>query len=415
VDYILFCIFVLRASADALFGELPIGVGGMRLTAGALLNLVILVVAGTMILARYRPSIPSKVWIPYLAVATLSVTWAQDRTGALRALLVLLTYASLFALPFYVRSSHRDNLWLLRAIVYSSLIPAIYGFAEFFFFRDDSGRIKSTFLHPNVFGCYLNIVVGTVCYLVSAQTVQASPWVKRFLIVYLVPLVALVVMTQARVAWAGTVLVLGGYATLVDRRFLFALVFFPLLIYVPTVSDRILDLERGTAVTADPGEEGINSYAWRELMWESALKDAADAPILGRGLASFGQNAVRFFPLARDASTYGDLGLRPHSVYIQTIYELGAVGFLCYFSMYIGLIWVSFRNLPHDRKGGVIVIIIIGAYMLQSYSDNILDYGSLNMYFWGALGTIFAKWRRQESLMRRTWNIAHRRVRAKVF
>ena len=40
---------------------------------------------------------------------------------------------------------------------------------------------------------------------------------------------------------------------------------------------------------------------------------------------------------------------------------------------------------------------VIGAYMLANFSDNVFDYGSLNWYFWGFLGVVFAKWAQQRS------------------
>ena len=38
------------------------------------------------------------------------------------------------------------------------------------------------------------------------------------------------------------------------------------------------------------------------------------------------------------------------------------------------------------------------AYMIVNFSDNILDYGPLNWYFWGFVGIVFAnKWAEQRS------------------
>jgi putative inorganic carbon (hco3(-)) transporter len=409
MDLILFCIFGLRASADSVFERLPIHVGSMNMTAGALLNLLVLAMAGVLILARYRASFPLKVWIPYLTVASFSVLWAQDRSAAVRTLLVLFTYAGLFAVPFYLQAKRRDSLWLLKAIVYSSFLPVCYGAVQLVFFLPDDGRLTSTFLHANILGCYLNIIIGIICFLLTARSVDLAPRSRKLLLLYLIPIVALILLTQARVAWAGTMFVLVTFAFLVDRRFLLLLVFVPLLALIPAVSDRITDLDRGTVATADLGPDGINSYAWRKLMWESALKDAANTPVLGKGLASFGPNALRFFPLA-DGGYKGGIGA--HSAYIETIYELGYVGLFCYLFLFAGLIWITVRNMRRDRKGAIVILAIIGAYMLQNYSDNILEYGSLNIYFWGTIGTVFAKWSRQSSLSRRTAGVIQPRMHA---
>jgi O-antigen ligase len=400
MDLLVFLIFVTRSSMDLVFEALPIRVGGMNMTAGALLNLLILVIMAVLIVARFRASFPLKIWIPYLTIATFSVLWSEDRGASLRMLVVLFTYAAMFAAPFYLLARHRDNLWLLKASVYSSIIPVVYGFLEFCFFQDQSGRIKSTFYHPNMFGCYLNIIIGLICFLLATRTADLGRRARKILMLYLLPLIALVILTQARVAWAGSLFILVCFAFMVDRRYLLFLFLLPLVLFVPEVSNRLDDLNHGTQVTADVGEEGINSYAWRLLMWQSAWEDGANSRLLGKGLNSFGQNALRFFPLANDKSAYTDKGLGAHSVYVQTVYELGMVGLFCYLSMFVSLIVTTLRNLRIDKKGAIVTLAVIGAYLLQNYSDNMLDYGSVNLYFWGLVGTVFAKWSLQASAQR---------------
>ncbi len=411
MDLIIFLIFLARAILDLIFERLPLGAGGTNMTAGALLNLLILALSGTLIVARFRSSLPIKIWLPYLAVATLSTLTSGDFGSSFRTLLVLFTYAGLFAIPFYMRASRRDSLWLLNAIVYSSILPAAYGVLEFFFFKDPNERLRSTFAHANVFACYLTLVIGVICFLLGSTSVRVAPWMRKVLMLYLLPLIALLILTESRVGWAGALLALATYAFMLDRRYLLLLAFVPFLIFVPQVSDRLSDLDRGAQVTADPGTEGINSYAWRMLMWESAWDDLDGSRVLGKGLASFGPNSLRFFPLVSDKTQYTYKGVGAHSVYVQTVYELGFVGLFCYVAIYIGLVVRACRYMRYDKKGAIMMIAIVGAYMLQNYSDNILDYGSVNLYFWGTIGTILAKWSRQASLNQREANTVDRQMR----
>jgi len=151
MELIVFIVFLTRSSVDAVFGALPIEVGGLSMTAGAILNLVVLGLAGMMTLLRTGSNFPFKVWLPFLFVAALSVAWASDKGLAIRMLLVLVTYAGLFAIPFYMRKKFRSDVWLLKAIIYSSILPATVGLLEYFYFLNSTGRVQSTFDHPNVF------------------------------------------------------------------------------------------------------------------------------------------------------------------------------------------------------------------------------------------------------------------------
>lgn len=393
IEYITFFIFLTRSALDNIFSSIEFQVVGMTLTAGAILNLIVLGLAATILLHRRVSLFPFKVWLPFLLVAALSVTWSPDKGAAIRMLLVLFTYAAMFAIPFCMRAESRRTAWLLKATVYSSALPALVGVLEYFFFLDDSGRIKSTFSHANVFAFYLTVIVGIIYFLLSSSTTQLTPFIRRMMIPYSGLLMGLIVLTETRAAWVGVVVILAGFAFFVDRRYLLGLLLLPSLLLVPAVSSRLSDLGRGTEYTGQMKSEddAVNSFAWRELMWESALADAADAPILGKGLASFGPNSVIFFPIVDQNQDYGTHGVGAHSAYVQALYETGILGFACYIGMYFALILRVLRRFGRDPRGGAMLLSIILAYMAANFSDNIFDYGGLNWYFWGFFGTVFAK------------------------
>ena len=148
-------------------------------------------------------------------------------------------------------------------------------------------------------------------------------------------LLVLLVLTQTRAAWAGAVIILMTYAGWVERRYLLGLLVIPFLLLIPSVSERIADFGQGSEYTGRMQSEAdkLNSFAWRELMWEFALKDAENTPLLGKGLSSFSGNSVRFFPLPLLE------GMDAHSGFIQAIYENGYVGFFCLVFVYLSVLW----------------------------------------------------------------------------
>jgi O-antigen ligase len=206
--------------------------------------------------------------------------------------------------------------------------------------------------------------------------------------------VGLIVLTQTRSAWFGVLLILAAFAFFRDRRYLLLLLLLPMLLLVPAVSDRLDDLGHGTEFKGEIQSEAdtINSFAWRTLMWQSAMEDAADTPLFGKGLASFGSNALRFFPLADLKGGYSVKGIGAHSAYVQAGYETGLVGLACYLSIFFRLIYRALRYFRRDPGGTLVLISIIVCYMSESFSDNMFEYGSVNQYFWGLLGIVFAKW-----------------------
>ena len=404
MDLLTFFAFLVRSSTDRVFDAVRIQIAGMEMTPGALLNLAILGLAAMMIVMRARPilsrpgsAFPFRVWLPYLLVAALSVVWSPDKPGAIRALLVLTTYASFFAIPFFIRMPFRQTAQLLKAIIYSSIVPVAVGVLELAFFLNPSGRMQSTFVHPNGFAFYLMVVLGLIFFLLSSSAVQFTPTVRRLMIPYSGLLVGLLIMTQTRAAWAGTFVIITAYAIFIQRRYLIVVLFLPLLMFVPAVGDRLANLEQGTAYTGAMGSRAdtMNSYAWRTLLWQSAIEDAADAPLFGKGLASFAPNSLKFFPVADTKKSYYRGGLGAHSAYVQTFYETGVVGLFCYLAIYIGVFFRILRYFKTDPRGAIMLASTVLAYMMVNFSDNILDYGSINMYFWGLVAIVLAKWGQQ--------------------
>jgi O-antigen ligase len=392
MELVVFIIFLTRSCTDAVFEALPFSVGGMTLSPGAILNLAVLGL-GIMTLLKTGSRFALKVWLPFLIVATLSVAWSPDKGLAIRTLVVLLTYASLFAIPFYLPKKFRSNVWLIKAMIYSSIVPATVGVLEYFFFLRSNGRVFSTFDHPNVFAFYLSLIVGAIFFLLSSSLVQFKPFMRKMIIPYSGLLLGLMVLTQTRSAWFGVLLILAAFALFRDRRYLLLLLLLPMLLFVPAVSDRLDDLGHGTEFKGEiQSDDEINSFAWRTLMWQSALEDGADTPLFGKGLASFGSNALRFFPLADLKNGYTIKGIGAHSAYVQAGYETGLVGLACYLSIFFRLISRARRYFRRDPGGTLMLISIILCYMSESFSDNMFDYGSVNLYFWGLLGIVFAKW-----------------------
>ena len=386
---ILELIFLSRASLDVVleYIKLPAGLSG-----GAPVNVLVLLVCVVLIIIRRRTVAPIVIWLPFLSSSLISISYADDKILAVRAFVVLVMYCVVFVAPFYMPSvSIRDGR-LLMATLYSSLFPVFYGILEAAFFLDNTGRVKSTFLHPNVFSFYLNIVFGLILFIFSSRDVFMSRK-ERVLLLLLASLIFILsILTQSRSGWLGLGLILVGYSLLVNRKLLLYSPMLFLLIFVPAVSDRLADLATGADSSGSVGIEGINSFAWRTLMWRSALSDGQADLVFGSGLASFGKNALKFFPLVDSSIDYGDKGIGAHNVYVQLIYEIGYVGMLAYVGLLISVAYRALNFVRRDFGGVIVYLLVLISYCVESYSDNMMDYGGLNFYFWGFLGAAASRW-----------------------
>jgi O-antigen ligase len=390
MESVIFFLLLSRSAGDSVLELTRTNLGSVELTFGAALNILVLALAGLMLLTRRGSMFSLKVWAPFILISLASIAWAPDKIAAMRLLIVLLSYAGFFAIPFFVTQPYRANAWLLKAIVLSSVVPALVGCIELFFFLDPSGRIKSTFSHPNVFAFYLVGIIGVILFLLWSSVVRFRAQFRIFVMGYLLLLVGLCILTQTRAAWVGCFLMFMVYAAMVDRRYLAGLFALPLLLFVPMVQERLNDLEQRTNYTGQmKGEaDSLNSYAWRMLMWDSALAHSADARVLGMGLASSKINSRKFFPIPISNPD----GMDMHSGFVQALYETGTVGLACYLFLYVAILWRAWKGRKIDRRGSFVVISVIAAHMAASYSDNIYYYLTFNWYFWGFLGTVFAKW-----------------------
>jgi O-antigen ligase len=385
-------IIFFRAVCDPLFEATRAGGGSMGL--GAIANALVILMAFLFLLERpravTRTAIP--MWAPLLIVAFVGAVRAPELAPAVKYLLVYLSYASVFAIPFFLRGRLADLRFLVPLILLSSSMPALYGFFDFATGacgRPD-GRICSTFEHPNIFAFYLVLMVSLALYILkSAQFRIANP--QRWLLIgYMIALIALLMLTKTRSAWAACIVVFGVYGLFFQRRFLVYLVVgLGLLLLLPPVQDRLMDLAQGN----EQVQFGrLNSYAWRKSIWEAGLGWMAPAyyPI-GYGLESFSYYVSSFFPTGAGERAGA------HSVYVQWFFEAGVIGVACAAWLFHRLFSMLWRGRNQDRLGTVLFITIVIEYLVMAYSDNMLAYLSFNWTFWFLMGTVCAAWWRSEA------------------
>jgi O-antigen ligase len=389
---VVFVILLTRSVCDPIFGLSETDVGGSTISLGALVNALAIAIVLLCIVRRpsTAPFAIFVMWAPYLIVAFGATLYAPQFTSAARLALVILSYWAMFVLPLFMFRSPADLRRFVLLIFASSIVPSVYAAWNILTgasYADDF-RLASTFAHPNIFAFYLVLLLGLALFVLASPPGRWPRHERCLIALYMPVLILFLAFTKTRGAWIAGGLMFLFYALWLDRRLLVVFVALPLLLVVPSpISDRLSDLTNGESIESIKelnANTQLNSAAWREALWRSAVPSIIEEPVLGHGLQSFRALTTEFFPLA------GPDGIDAHNLYLQIVFEMGIVGLAAYLWLLGSLTrWIQ-EGLRYDPNAIAVALSILAAYVLESFADNMLDYLAFNWYFMFALGTIGA-------------------------
>lgn len=403
-------LILIRPLCDRLFESARFEVAEQAISYGAIMNVVVIcaMLYNVGPIWRRVPSGLRTIWLPFLLMAFVAVLYSPVQIDGLRRFLTYVSFSGMFMLSFVVVRSERDVLFFLKVVILSSVLPVVYGL-----FQTASGmdwfldyRIHSTFSHPNILAFYILIIIGTILFLLSTERIRISGRVRLVLTVYLIPLLIVLVMTKTRSAWVGSFVLFLVYGLIYDRRVLALTLVAPMLVLaVPGVSERVMDLASGYDYIGGAAVM-VNSYAWRQILWESSFRYIWQQPIFGYGLNSFSFYSPAFFPI--DPME----GVHAHNVYIQFLFEIGLVGLISFLWIFWRcFVWLN-RYWRFDRRGLTMAATIMVVYLIVCYSDNIFEYLSVDWCFWFIFGLIFAQFARYRARGMKKYTAFGRRLSA---
>jgi O-antigen ligase len=387
---VVYGVLLTRASCDPVFNLLGGDTGSMGF--GAILNALAISIA-FVLLVQWPLTAPFSIfgiWGPFLLIAFASTLYAPDFFAALRLALVLLSYWAFFIIPFFLWRSPNDVSRFVMLVVGSSIIPSLYALVDIARGLPNMSefRLQSTFSHANIYAFYLVLLLGLALYVRSSRIIRVTPQVRFLVTLYIPFLLVLLMLTKTRSAWVTFGLVFLVYAIRIDRKFLAGLLLIPVLVAInPSVIDRLVDVTEPTEIDSFAqlnDSSRLNSYEWRQALWESAIPQIIDKPLLGHGLESFKPSTPGFFPLI------GPEGIDGHNFYLQTGFEMGLLGVLAWGWLLVSITRQILKGRRRDPPGVLIILCILIGYVLECYSDNMHFYLSFNWYFWFVIGTICA-------------------------
>jgi O-antigen ligase len=389
---VVFGVLLIRAASDPILNLTGEDAGASSMGLGAVLNALAIALAFVLLAQRplTAPFSVVGIWGPFLLIAFGTTLYTPDFAGAARLALVLLSYWSFYVIPFFIWRSPTDLSRFVLLVIGSSAAPSLYALVDIARGLSDLAdfRLQSTFSHANIYAFYLVLLLGLCLYVRASRVVRVTPQVRTLITLYIPVLIVFLMLTKTRSAWMTCGLMFLVYALWIDRRFLAGFLLVPVLLVAnPSLMDRLTDVTEATEVdsfTQLNDSTKLNSYVWRQALWESAIPPVLERPLLGHGLASFRPSTPSFFPLV------GPEGVDGHNFYLQMGFELGLLGVLALVWLLGSVAWRVARGLRRDPPGTVVILCILVAYVLESYSDNMHFYLSFNWYFWFVMGTICA-------------------------
>jgi hypothetical protein len=380
-------IMVFRASGDIFLSFTRFSLGGSEIGIGGLINALIIGIALMLVFEKPR-EIPGRsvaMWWGFMLVSLASVFVSPTKADAVRTWLTMVSCFAVFASTFHLVKTREDFTFCVKLVLWSSVFPVFFGFVDIALNHASGGpdgfRVRSTFGHPNEFAFYLTVVLTLAFYRWKTMPVtkRSGGPARMILACYMLVVISMLVLTKTRSAWLACALEFTLYAVLFERRYLLYMAGMAMLApFIPGVADRLGDLGKGNEVTT---YAQLNSFAWRVYLWESALNSMRPLQyLIGNGLLAFRESSQEFFPLA------GRVKWGAHSVFVQLIYEMGALGVASYLLVYLGVLRQLTRMLKLDKLGAFFLMVIVVNYLICAISDNMLDYLAFNWYMWFAVG-----------------------------
>ena len=333
--------------------------------------------------------------------------------GGRASLYSALTYALLgltyFAVVGLVRSQ-KGVRRVIRVMLFSCVATALLGVGQYAFsrpalqyvdmslFSDLGGRVTALWGNPNILAEHLILLLPTSLTLLLLQ--------RRLLrgfggALCMVAIAVCLIFTWSRGAWLGCLIALLLYVLCLDHRMMSWVIVgtVPALALVPFAPDTVL--RRFASI----GSRTDSSIVYRLNLWKGVGNMLSD-----HGLAGVGVGESAFCAVYADYALPGiETAMHTHSLYLQLLCEIGAVG-LAVFGLAMllwlqrALEWLRYASMREARLvvlggvAGIAALLIMGAF------DHVWYNYRIYMLFWTLAGLVTAQIRVGENDAERATN-----------
>jgi len=345
-------------------------------------------------------------------VAGFSVFHAYNYYLSLQVLVKQIAYQ----IPFFLFIYYARNIkfrTVAVAVTVVSIIASIYGIAQFFNIIsppiDPWGRPNpaSTMGLTNFTTDYFVMVIPLI--LTAFLTAQKNKYIQYSTYIGLLLAIAYIIIGKNRAGWIALLSSLPLYVVLFNKykRDLHLtsdtrhLLFYTGIAIIFAIIMAIGFTKTGTELV-QRGESIFNlhypSNAFRILVWESTIKGIKDNPVFGIGLGNYPINIPLYEVDALKTIDWQDLRYlnNAHNEYLQIMFELGIIGFLCFLWFIIEIFVAGIKSIQdaEDSMQGLwniaLITGIVAALVSALFTFNLENPASAIM-FWSFAGLIIGK------------------------
>ena len=333
---------------------------------------------------KTKPPLSIILSILLILYIVFSFTGVSIATG-LQETIRVLSFIILYFVGWVYVSKQNRFIDLIKLIIYSSIIPLIFAYIEYF---SGSGlytnpgfenRIAATFGHPNVLAYFSVIILALI---ISIWLQKNNPMIKLekeiFALIGIGYIIVLLI-TFTRGAWFGLILfvILMSLAQYPIRTFkISSIIISSTLILVLTynflASPNVLDLkplEQFPVINRITGlfnNDPSDSVIWRLNMWDDSYNKALDSPIIGFGTGS--SETI----IEQTRGTFRG-SLEVHNDYIKIFLEQGIIGFVLYIILILSILFNLYYRYLQDKDIYILTIAVLMTIIyIVSLWDNLL-------------------------------------------
>ncbi len=324
-------------------------------------------------------------WIIFVALAIISIFFSYSPYLSLAESLRLLSILAVYILAYLLVDSKQDLQNLIKAIIFSAIIPSFFALWQFYTdtglsipFEGIYNRIYGTFAHPNLFAYYILLPIALSLFIFLSGNRKKINNILYFL--FAIFFTIILSLTFTRGAWLSFLIILAVIGILRYRALLISAIIVLALAYllIEPLNYRVNDL---VANRSD------SSIQWRINLWNDAKEYVKAQPLLGYG-AGTASNLI----LDKRGEKFGSSD--PHNDYLKIALENGLIGLLTYLAIIAGLFIKLIKTYfgAEQPKLKILILSIIGlliSFYTMSAADNILRNTALMWSFWALIGGVF--------------------------
>ncbi|MEW6607262.1 MAG: O-antigen ligase family protein [bacterium] len=314
-----------------------------------------------------------KPYILFLIICLISISVSGNLLKGLSEWLKFVSPLIMYILIVSLLKRKEQIMRLIYAIFFSTFIPVMIGFYQFFTGTGDTSstfgfnRIFATFMNPNSYSVYLMIPLS-IAFTFLLQSGIKKPGYSLLSLVLGVS----IFLTFTRTAWIGVLFMILTISILKYRRLLIImpLILAFLIVVIPVIPQRFSDIFNPLSYWRNP----LETRFW---LWQGTFSFFFDKPFLGYGLGAFESLALE----ALNSPKYA------HNDYLRLLLETGILGLGAYLLLLFTLIKDTFKTYqrtkePYFQAITLGFISVFVAFIIMNITENLITDVTIQWYFW---------------------------------